>query len=63
MEILHQGVCPKYLLECGFCGTKVIAAHKEMRTELFSSLSSIDLSCDCPTCGEVLRTTKDKALK
>lgn len=64
MEILHKGVCPKYLLECGVCGTKVVADHREMREEDFYSVTdSRYIVCHCPVCGGLLRTTMDKGLK
>lgn len=64
MEILHQGVCPKYLLECGVCGTRVMADHREMREDNFPSVvGKRYIACDCPICGELLRTTTDKGRK
>lgn len=64
MEILHKGVCPKYLLECGVCGTRVMTEHREMRADNFPSMGGTwYFSCNCPVCGELLRTTMDKGLK
>ena len=64
MEILHQGVCPKYLLECEVCWTRVLADHREMREDDFPSMvGKRYIACHCPTCGGLLRTTTDKGLK